>query len=241
MSDHAQSDIPVDGPHHVQPTAGTALPYFLALAVLFVMVYGGWKWWQVRQYELERGQAIAASAIGPPLTEFELTERSGEPFRSRQMRGRVWVATYFFTTCPGSCIKLNRNIQFMHNLPDLNDVTWVSITCDPDTDTLDALRKYADTWHADPQRWLFCRAPLDYTMRVARGMNLYLSRKGHQDYAIVIDKAGKIRGVFDALSKNDCQRMHTLLLNCLEEESPIDVAASQASEETTSLVNHILQ
>ena len=96
--------------------------------------------------------------IGPPLKEFELTERSGKPFRSADMRGRVWVATYFFTTCPGNCIRLNRNIQALHNLPELKDVTWVSITCDPDTDTLEALRKYADHWKADPERWLFCRA-----------------------------------------------------------------------------------
>ena len=56
------------------------------------------------------------------------------------MRGNVWVATYFFTTCPGNCLRLNPNIQFMNNLPELKDVTWVSITCDPDTDTLEALR-----------------------------------------------------------------------------------------------------
>ena len=73
------------------------------------------------------------------------------------MKGKVWVATYFFTTCPGSCIRLNQNIQFMHNMPELKDVTWVSITCDPDNDTLEVLRKYADRWQADPERWLFCR------------------------------------------------------------------------------------
>ena len=60
----------------------------------------------------------------------------------------------------------------MHNMPELKDVTWVSITCDPDNDTVEALRNYADRWEADPNRWLFCRADLDYTRRVARGMNL---------------------------------------------------------------------
>ena len=46
------------------------------------MAYGGWKWWQVRQFEAGRRRGDPASAIGPPLTEFELTERSGKPFRS---------------------------------------------------------------------------------------------------------------------------------------------------------------
>ena len=105
----------------------------------------------------------SADAVGPPLTEFELTERSGKPFRSADMKGKVWVATYFFTTCPGNCIRLNQNIQLMHNLPELKDVTWVSITCDPDNDTLEALSKYADSLQADPERWLFCRGPISIT------------------------------------------------------------------------------
>jgi cytochrome oxidase Cu insertion factor (SCO1/SenC/PrrC family) len=215
------------------PTPGSSLPYFLAIAVLFLMVYGGYSWWQVQQWELRRGEAIPIAAIGPPLTEFELTERSGEPFRSADMRGKVWVVTYFFTTCPGSCIRLNQNIKFMHNMPELKDVTWVSITCDPDNDSVKALRDYADRWQADPRRWLFCRADLDYTKRVAKGMNLALERKGHQDYAIVIDKTGKMCAWYDATSKSECQRLHTRLLECLA-ESPSDDLAATPAQKTSS-------
>jgi cytochrome oxidase Cu insertion factor (SCO1/SenC/PrrC family) len=198
--------------------AGSALPFFLALLVAFGLAYGGWTLWRVRQFEASRGDAIPD--IGPPLTEFELTERSGKPFRSEEMLGKVWVATYFFTTCPGNCIRLNQNIQHMNALPELKDVTWVSITCDPDTDTLEALSKYADSLKADPDRWLFVRGDLNYTQRVARGMNLYLSRKGHQDYAVVIDKSGKIRGMFDATSLSDSERLKKLLVKCLQEDPP---------------------
>ena len=215
-------------PEHGHPTAvsGSAVPFVLAAAVLVAMLYGGFKWWQVRQFEMEKGQAVAASLPGPPLTEFELTNASGRPFRTADMRGKVWVATYFFTTCPGSCVRLNRNIKMMHNLPQLADVTWVSITCDPETDTLEALSEYAKNWEADRERWLFCRANLDYTRRVARGMNLFLSRQGHQDYAVVIDKAGKIRGMLNAASTRECQRLIQLLTELVEEEPPQDVAAA---------------
>jgi cytochrome oxidase Cu insertion factor (SCO1/SenC/PrrC family) len=213
---------------------GSAVPFFLAVLVLVGIVYGGIKLWQVRQYAAARGQAIPAGVVGPPLTDFELTERSGKPFRSADMRGRLWVASYFFTTCPGNCITVNRNIQALHNSPELKDVTWVSITCDPDTDTLEALRKYADGLRADPERWLFCRADLDYTKRVALGMHLFLSLKGHQDHAIVIDKAGKIQGAFDAMSNNDCSRMRTKLIELLKEEPPHDLVAAGAAEKKSN-------
>jgi cytochrome oxidase Cu insertion factor (SCO1/SenC/PrrC family) len=236
MNQDPQPDLPqTPSTHDASPPApGSAVPYVLSFAVLIAMIFGAWKLWQVRQFELEKGNAIPASTIGPPLTEFELTERSGKPFRSLDMRGRVWVASYFFTTCPGQCLRLNSNIQILSKQPDLKDVTWVSITCDPDTDTLEALRAYADRWEADPERWLFCRADLDYIKRVAAGMKVFLSLKGHQDYAIVIDKAGKIRGMFDATSQSQCTRMKNLLLECLAEKPPSDLAAGTATKEKSS-------
>lgn len=225
MNEHVKttSERPVSLGQSAPTESGTALPFVLAAAVVVAMAYGGWKWWQVEQFEARRGQAIRADVVGPPIEDFELTECSGESFRSADMRGRVWVATYFFTTCPGRCIVLNRNIQRLHNLPELNDVTWVSITCDPDTDTLDALRKYADHWQADPERWLFCRAELDYTRRVARGMSLSLSRQGHQDYAVVFDKSGKMRAMFEATSTRECEKLRSKLLELLEENAPQSV------------------
>ena len=127
------------------------LPYVLAIAILIVG--------RLRTIQVVAGAAVrgvagrgdhASTAVGPPLTDFELTERSGKPFRSADMKGKVWVATYFFTTCPGSCIRLNQNIKFMHNLPELKDVTWVSITCDPDNDTVEALAEYARPLESRP-------------------------------------------------------------------------------------------
>jgi cytochrome oxidase Cu insertion factor (SCO1/SenC/PrrC family) len=208
------------------PATGSLLPYALCIAVAFGMAYFGWKWWEIRQFELTRGDAIPASVIGPPLKQFELTERSGSKFSSTEMRGRVWVATYFFTSCPGQCLRLNANLQVLNAMPELKDITWVSISCDPDTDTLEALRAYADRFQADPKRWLFCRGELDYVKRVAKGMGLYLSLKGHQDIAIVIDKTGKIRGVFDATSESQCTRLKDKLLECMAEKAPNDLVTT---------------
>jgi cytochrome oxidase Cu insertion factor (SCO1/SenC/PrrC family) len=213
-------------------TAGTALPFILCGLVLIGIAYMGLKWYQVQQFQTAKSDAIQPDAIGPPLTEFELTERSGKPFRSADMRGRVWVASYFFTTCPGQCLRLNANLQLLSNEPDLKDVTFVSITCDPDNDTIEALRAYADRFKADPERWLFCRGDLEYVQRIAKGMKIFLSLKGHQDVAIVIDKQGKIRGMFDATSQSQCQRMHSLLDECLKEKTPEAVANNATKEKS---------
>jgi cytochrome oxidase Cu insertion factor (SCO1/SenC/PrrC family) len=236
MSSEVQSSAsPRPATLPVSPASGAALPLALSAAVLIGIAFGGWKWYQVHQFEIAKSEAIPANAIGPPLKDFELTERSGKLFKSTDMRGKVWVASYFFTTCPGQCLRLNANVQVLANEPDLKDVTWVSITCDPDNDTVEALRAYADRWNADPNRWLFCRGDLEYIQRIAKGMKIFLSLKGHQDYLIVIDKAGNIRKILDGTSEIECNRLHKVLLECLEEKAPdeIPVTAEVGREKTS--------
>ena len=207
-------------PTETNTAPGSQLPFVLSGVIVVIAVYGAYKWWQVEQARVDRSQAIAANEVGPPLTEFELTERIGQTFRSADMRGDVWVVTYFFTSCPGSCIRLNQNIQFLHNQPELADVTWVSITVDPVTDSLPVLRDYAERMKADSERWLFCRGELDYIKQIGAGMKLPIFRQGHKDYAVVFDKAGKLRGMFDATRKSETERLQTLLLKCMKEPWP---------------------
>jgi len=220
---------------------GSAIPFFLALLVIVLVIAGGYAWWQVRPWEINETDIDAGSAAGPlrpsPLTDFELTERSGRPFRSADLRGKVWVATYFFTSCPGSCVALNRNVQSLHDLPELTDVSWVSITCDPETDTLDVLRAYAKRHRADPARWLFCRGELDYTQRVASGMKLRLSLRGHQEDAVVIDRAGQVRGRFDITKEGSRRRLQAKLLECLAEPLPESPMKSPSESRAIAAAN----
>ena len=197
-----------------------SIPFVLSGILLLVGVYGAWTWYRVEQYEQQRESGgIVAPVQGPPLQEFELTERSGQPFRSRDMRGKVWVAMFFFSTCPGSCTRLNSNIRYLNTLDELRDVTWVSITVDPENDTLEVLRKYADDHDADPQRWLFCRGDLSLVARIGKDVmrvgDVYY--KGHKDYAVVIDRRGKWRGALDATSYSQSLQLTKLLKECLAE------------------------
>lgn len=208
--------------------------------VLVVASYGGWKWYQVREFEANRN-AGGVVYQGPPLEEFELTERSGKPFRSTDMKGKVWVASFFFASCAGQCPRLNATIRSLHIDPELADVTWVSITVDPDNDTLPVLQEYADRYKADPERWLFCRGEFQYIKRVGEDIfKMPISWKGHKDYAIVVDRAGKVRGMYDATSISQSKKLRLLILECLAEEPPSETTvelAGGAVNETKTVEN----
>ncbi len=198
----------------------TTLPYWLSLMVVLAASYMGWKWYQVQQFEAGRA-AGGIEMVGPPLEEFELPERNGQTFRSADMQGKIWVTTFFFSTCPGPCARLNERIKYMHNQKDLQDVTWVSITVDPKADTLEVLREYADKFSADPERWLFCRGDLKYIKRVGKDiMKLPVTWKGHNEVGVVIDRAGEVRGMYDLTSISQSKKLELLLKKCLAEKVP---------------------
>ena len=198
----------------------STVPYWLSLMVLVAASYGGWKWYQVQQFQANQATG-GIEFDGPPLDHFELPERGGEMFNSADMKGKVWVTTFFFTTCPGPCTRLNERIKYMHNLEALKDVTWVSITVDPNADTIEVLQDYADRFHADPERWLFCRGDLKYIKRVGRDiMKLPVTWQGHNEAAVVIDRTGKVRGMYDVTSISQSKKLEMLLKKCLAEPAP---------------------
>ena len=140
-------------------------------AIVALGAVGATAWvWIKKNNTPPKVRVVETREIGsaPQVTDFELTERSGEPFRSADMLGKVWVVTFFFTTCPGPCERLNRNIEALQNDPALADVTWVSITVDPDNDTLEVLNRYADRFTFEPGRWLFCRGTMEFTERLGQ-------------------------------------------------------------------------
>ena len=202
----------------------SALPYWLTLLVVLAAAYGGYKWYQVEQARPSGGIELADL---PPLEEFELTERSGEPFRSADMRGKVWAVTFFFSTCPGSCKRLNANIKYLNSLEDIKDVTWVSISVDPQTDTLPVLQEYAKSLNADPEQWLFTRGELAYVRRIGKDILGVddIGYQGHKDFAVLIDKAGTVRGIYDAGRYSELERIEKKLVELLAEAPPAEEPA----------------
>lgn len=207
----------------------STIPYWLTFAVLVAALYGGFKWYRVEQSRA----GVATSEISlPPLQEFELTTSSGEPFRSGEMKGKVWVATFFFSTCPGSCARLNANIKHLSSMPETENVTWVSISVDPQHDTLPVLREYANRFNADPQRWLFCRHDeFDYIKRVADDvLRVGATYKGHADHAVIVDKNGEIAGMFNATSTQESARgVETIKKLLAEPYAPGDQDAAEGA------------
>ena len=94
--------------------------------------------------------------ISYPVGDFGLTDQDGREVRAADLRGTVWIASFIFTRCSGPCPHVSAT---MENLQDAfagePDVRLVTFTVDPEYDTPEVLKRYAQRFHADPKRWLF--------------------------------------------------------------------------------------
>lgn len=153
------------------------------------------------------------------IKEFTLTERSGKRFDSRSMQGKVWVASFFFASCPVECLKQNNHIAALQREFGPQGVTFVSITCDPETDTPARLREYANRFQADADQWLFLTGDLLHIRRIgAERFSLGVDRSTHSSKLVVVDRSGEVRGHFAWDDPAELTKLKLLLDECLDEK-----------------------
>jgi cytochrome oxidase Cu insertion factor (SCO1/SenC/PrrC family) len=179
-----------------------ALFFWGLLIVVLAGMYG------IRMYERRAEARVEATSatVSPPLpavghevAPFTLTERSGQPFDSKQLEGKVWIASFFFANCPGACLVLNGAIsQLQKDLQGL-DVTFVSITVDPEHDTPEELAKFAPRYTVDPERWFFLTGDMQDIEKLATdSFQVTVKQVTHSDRLILVDREGKVRGTYRA-------------------------------------------
>ena len=169
----------------------------------------------------------AAPKLDLPLPAFQLTSEAGQPFGSEQLRGKVWVADFIFTSCPTVCPKLTKRMaelqQRGRNLGEAFHL--VSFTVDPESDTPEKLAAFAREYHPNPRRWTFLTGPLgDVETTVIKGFKIAMGKEEvapglfsvfHGERFVLVDAKGSIRGYYENSdeSLDDLMRDVGILVN----------------------------
>ena len=171
----------------------------LATSGLAILAFAAFFAWQLEERQRPATVLkVGKTDIAPQKVEwFSLTERSGRTVTLDDLYGKVWVASFFFSNCPGVCVKLNQTIARLQNDLDDPQLEFVSITVDPENDTPERLAEYAVRFDANPNRWLFLTGPMDQIERLAEKSFFVAARPGvHSDRLAIVNRAGQIVGSF---------------------------------------------
>jgi protein SCO1/2 len=145
-------------------------------------------------------------AAPPPLPQLypapaiEMTDARRETFSSDSLKGKVWIARVFFTSCPTVCPIMTDNLtKVMAAYTDEPDLHIVSLSVDPETDTPERLRDYAQMYKADLDQWHFLTGPIEQVNEVSfSGLKLGSADQPthHSDRLVLIDRGETIRGYY---------------------------------------------
>ncbi len=135
---------------------------------------------------------------------FELSNQDGQPFGSAQLRGKIWIADFIFTKCPGPCPIISTRMSELQKPLEKSDVHLVSFTVDPENDTPEVLSEYARKLRAQPARWDFLTGPVVRIYSLSRdGFKLGVSNDDgtpvHSTRVVLVDRQGDVRGYYDLL------------------------------------------
>jgi protein SCO1/2 len=147
------------------------------------------------------GRVASGLPVFYDVPEFRLTAQDGQPFDSKTLGGKIWVADFIYTSCPGPCPRMTSQMREVQDATKtMPDVELVSFTVDPARDTPAVLAGYAQEHHADARRWYFLTGPEAALQTLDRDVfklgNLDTSLE-HSTRFVLIDRRSRIRGYYE--------------------------------------------
>jgi protein SCO1/2 len=153
----------------------------------------------------EPSSRLAVIQVAP---DFALTTQAGDTLKLSDLRGKVCLVSFVFTTCNGSCPATTHRMGQVQaalkerGLTKDDRVRLLSITLDPARDTPEVLRKYMELYDADPASWTFLTGDRERVNKVlsAWGMWAKPAANGQLDHpsrVFLVDRKGRVREIYN--------------------------------------------
>ena len=170
------------------------------------------------------------------VPDFQFVNQNGDSISNKDYLGKVYVVEFFFTTCPSICPIMNENlIEVEKELGKNKDFGIVSISIDPQHDTSEVLKEYAENHGIDNPNWNFLTGDKQDIYTLAnKGFGIFANTDetvpggfAHSGMFALVDKEGFIRSRSDKFGnpiiyyKGSIERNKSLLEG--EEEPQIDI------------------
>jgi protein SCO1 len=104
------------------------------------------------------GQKEIENAIDWPVKDFSATNQDNKNFGLEDLKGKVWISDFIFTSCADVCPPMTSNLTKLQKMvkdEGLKNVEFVSFSVDPTVDTPEVLTRYAQQFQVDFKNWTF--------------------------------------------------------------------------------------
>lgn len=173
--------------------------------------------------EVKPGKYKITSAHTVPA--FTFTNQNGTTYNSDVLKGKIWVADFIFTRCPGICPKMTTQLtRVQESFEKDTSVKLITFTVDPGYDSAAILKAYAKYYNADESRWTFLTGEKEKIYALGqRGFFITTMEDTarpleflHSDKLVLVDKDGWIRGYYNGTDQEEVDKLITEI-NVLQE------------------------
>ncbi len=150
------------------------------------------------------------------VADFSLTNQNGKTITQKDYEGKIYIADFFFTTCPTICPIMTKNMAGIQELiKEDDDVLLLSHSVTPVIDSVAQLKKYAMEKGVDDTKWNLVTGDKKQIYELARKSYLAVKTDGdggpfdmiHTENFILVDKERRIRGFYDGTKTEDIDRL----------------------------------
>ena len=153
---------------------------------------------------MKQPELAVIGEAGQGIRPFAFANQEGDTVTNKDIKGKIVVVEYFFTTCKGICPKMNENMAKVYQAYRSDDeVVILSHTVDPKRDSVSAMKAYSLRFDADPKRWMFLtgdkrklydQAYYSYLMTAVEERQDDIEADFiHTEKFVLVDKKGRLR------------------------------------------------
>ncbi|MFT6716904.1 MAG: protein SCO1/2 [Saprospiraceae bacterium] len=164
----------------------------------------------------ERDFNVSGDTVFHSIPDFEFVNQFNEQINQDLYKGKIYIADFFFTTCPGICpIMTGELSRVQGELKGLEeDVLILSHTVDPESDSTAVLLAYGKKKGADFSTWNFVTGTKSKLYRMAESYLVVANHNPgedmefvHSDKLVLIDKKGKVRGLYSGIETKEVDQL----------------------------------
>jgi protein SCO1/2 len=149
------------------------------------------------------------------ISNFSLTNQNGKIITQEYYDNKIYIADFFFTTCPTICPIMTENMFQIQEKTIGNDVLLVSYSVTPEIDSTAQLKKYALEKGVNDNKWNLLTGDKKQIYDLARKSYLVAKNDGdggkydmiHTENFVLIDKEKRIRGFYDGTNNQEMDKL----------------------------------
>ena len=189
----------------------------LVLAFLFIFMLGSFGFFVIDKATKSRIDNIGIIGQVPS---FSLTNFDGSVITEKQLDNKISIVSFIFTQCEGACPIMSENMSILQErFASSNDIQFLSITTDPDYDTLEVLNEYSSNY-SNKNNWYFLKGNIIDVIELSEKgflLSAALLPAGHSTRLVLVDKQLNIRKYYEGTIESNIFELQSDIVTLLNQ------------------------